>query len=250
MAPKSSAGGNERRPWAGTACKRLDSMIGLTAGGTMDTGTATTTRDILGLAVLAVLFEKPSSCIVAVDAVRTLCLPWLTPTREVVASLVTEFCGLGYLHEGGRPKSHPQSQGTSCPDGGCLAISEDGERELRRLALHGTGQPPHPLVILCESLRLSVAHRLDPHARDEILRGQMRARRRCLAVQRRRLVGTDSENSVHARILRHQIACAQAELDRLAGAEDSQIPAGADSEQRRRRAAACLPLTHDEGELP
>ena len=51
----------------------------------MESATATTTRDILGLALLAALFEKATSRSAAVDAVRGLCLPWLTPTREVVA---------------------------------------------------------------------------------------------------------------------------------------------------------------------
>ena len=53
----------------------------------MESVTTTTTRDILGLAVLAVLFERPSIRSEAVDSVRGLCLPWLTPTREVVAVL-------------------------------------------------------------------------------------------------------------------------------------------------------------------
>ena len=215
----------------------------------MNTGAATTTRDVLGLAVLSVMVEKPSSCIEAVETVRTLCLPWLTPTRDVVTCLVTDYCMLGYLREDGGSQSRPTFRGMGCRGSECLAVTQDGERELRRLALYGTGQPAHALMILCESLRLSVAHRFDPQARAEILRGQMRARQRCLAVQRSRLVDTESENTIHARILRHQIACAQAELDQLAGEEDAQVPAPADS-ARRRCSAAYLSPPLDEGGIP
>lgn len=58
----------------------------------MESVTSTTTRDILGLAVFAVLFERPSNRSETVDAARGLCLPWLTPTREVVAVLLSEYC--------------------------------------------------------------------------------------------------------------------------------------------------------------
>ena len=216
----------------------------------MDTGAATTTRDVLGLAVLSVMVETPSSCIEAVESVCTLCLPWLTPTRDVVACLVTDYCMLGYLQEDGRPQPRPTNRGMGCRGSECLAITEDGERELRRLALHGTGQPAHALMILCESLRLSVARRLDSQARAEILRGQIRARQRCLAVQRSRLEGAEGADTVLTRVLRHQIACAQAELDQLAGAEESQFAAAADPGCRSSRCpAACLPLTLDKGGL-
>ena len=179
----------------------------------MDTATSTTTRDILGLALLAALTGKPSSRSEAVDAVRGLCLPWLTPTRDVVAGLLSEYCEAGYL----RPEG--QRVPCACPPGSTrIEVTTDGERELRRLVLYRTGQPAHPLVILCESLRLSAASRLDRAARAEVLRGQIRARRRCLAMQQRRLIDTGSDNPTLANALRHQIACAQAEFDALAGA--------------------------------
>ena len=179
----------------------------------MKTAASTTTRDILGLALLAALSARPSNRSEAVDAVRGLCLPWLTPTREVVGGLISEYfeagllCAARELGRDGRPL-----------DGALLEMTLDGERELRRLVLYRTGQPAHQLVILCESLRLSVANRLDPPARDEVLRGQIRARRRCLAMQQRRLVKAGPENPMLALTLRHQIACAQAEFDALAHA--------------------------------
>lgn len=178
----------------------------------MEITTSTTTRDILGLASLATLSERPSSRSEAVDAVRALCLPWLMPTREVVAGLLSEYCKAGFLRTTNR-----RTRGAGPLSSGVLEVTSDGERELRRLVLYRTEQPSHLLVILCESLRLSVAKRLDPPARREVLRGQIRARRRCLAMQRRRLVqeGTDNPTLVHT--LRHQLACAQAELDVLAG---------------------------------
>ena len=179
----------------------------------METVASTTTRDILGLALLAVFSARPSSRSEAVDAVRGLCLPWLTPTREVVAGLICEYCETGLVRaaRGFRRDARPL-------DGALLETTPEGEHELRRLVLYRTGQPPHPLVALCESLRLSVADRLDPPARDEVFRGQIRARRRCLAMQQRRLVGAGPENPVLAHTLRHQIACAQAEFDALARA--------------------------------
>ena len=143
----------------------------------MNINAATTTRDILGLAVLAVLHEKPSSRAETVDTVRALCMPWLTPSRDVLAGLVTEYCNLRFLHVDG----NPQCRAARDPDDGCIEITEDGERELRRLAVYRTRQPAHSLVVLCESLRLSVAHRLDPETHEEILRGQICARRQCLA---------------------------------------------------------------------
>ena len=177
-------------------------------------GTATTTtRDILGLALLAALSEKPSGRAEAVDAVRAICLPWLTPTSEVVEGLLSEYCRAGYLHKDSR-----STRSASPSSGGSLEVTPAGERELRHLVLYRTGQPAHPLVILCESLRLSVANRLDPPTRCEVLRGQIRARCRCLAAQQRRLTRAGSEHPTLANTLRHQIACAQAELDALAGA--------------------------------
>lgn len=189
----------------------------------MESATSTTTRDILGLAVLAVLFERPSSQSEAVDAVRGLCLPWLTPTREVVAVLLSEYCEAGFvgvanqLLRDARPSSDV-----------LLETTPDGEHELRRLVLYRTGQPAHHLVILCEALRLSVVNRLDLPAQREVLRGQIRARRRCLAVQQRRLVRAGTENATLVHTLRHQIACAQAEYDALAGSsrtEPAESPA-------------------------
>jgi len=179
----------------------------------METAVSTTTRDILGLALLAVLSARPSGRSEAVDAVRGVCLPWLTPTREVVDGLISEYCAAGLLHaacESGRD-AHPLN-------GVLLEMTRDGERELRHLVLHRTGQPVHPLAILCESLRLSAAARLDPPERGEVLRGQIRARRRCLATQQRRLAKAGSENPMLAPTLRHQIAYAQAEFDALAHA--------------------------------
>ena len=178
----------------------------------MEIAASTTTREILGLALLAALSERPSTRTEAVDSVRALCLPWLTPTREVVAGLLFEYCEAGFLRATNRCTRDAGSLA-----GALLEITSEGERELQRLVLYRTGQPAHPLVILCESLRLSVADRLDPPARGEVLRGQIRARRRCLAMQHRRLVkaGTDSPVLVHT--LRHQLACAQAEFDALAG---------------------------------
>ena len=174
---------------------------------------ASTTRDILGLALLAVFSERPSSRSEAVDAVRGLCFPWLTPTREVVAGLLSAYCEAGFLCT-----AREFVRGALPLEGALLEMSPDGERELRRLVLYRTGQPSHPLVVLCESLRLSVANRLDPPARVEVLHGQIRARRRCLAMQQRRLVKAGSGNPMLADTLRHQIACAQAEFDALAHA--------------------------------
>ena len=134
----------------------------------------------------------------------------LTPTREVVAGLLSEYCEAGFLCA-----ARELVRDVRPPDGALLEITPDGERELRRLVLHRTGQPVHPLVILCESLRLSVANRLDPPARGEVLRGQIRARRRCLAMQQRRLVKAGPGNPMLTDALRHQIACAQAEFDAL-----------------------------------
>lgn len=179
----------------------------------MAAATSTTTRDILGLALLAALSERPLNWTGAVDAVRRLCLPWLTPTRDVVAGLLTDYCEAGYLRTMNR---RVRDSGRLCCS--VLEVTSDGERELRRLVLYRTGQPAHPLAILCESLRLSVADRLDPPVRGEVIRGQIRARRRCLAMQHRCLVNAGTENPTLARTLRHQIACAQAEFDALAGA--------------------------------
>ena len=178
----------------------------------MGIASSTTTRDILGLALLAALSERSSARTEAVDAVRALCLPWLTPTREVVAGLLSEYCEAGFLRATTRCV---RDAGWSAA--ALLEVTPEGERELQRLVLYRTGQPAHPLVILCESLRLSVADRLGPRARGEVLRGQIRARRRCLAMQHRRLAraGTDNPTLVHT--LRHQLACAQAEFDALAG---------------------------------
>ena len=171
---------------------------------------ASMTRDILGLALLAVLSKRPSSRSEAVDAVRGLCLPWLTPTREVVGGLVSEYFEAGLLYA-----AREHGRDVRPLDGALLEMTPDGERELRRLVLYRTGQPAHPLVVLCESLRLSVADRLDPPVRDKVFRGQIRARRRCLATQQRRLAGAGPENPVLAHTLRHQLACAQAEFDAL-----------------------------------
>ena len=62
----------------------------------MDTAASTTTRDILGLALLAVLSARPSSRSEAVDAVRGLCLPWLTPIRHQIACAEAEFDALAH----------------------------------------------------------------------------------------------------------------------------------------------------------
>lgn len=180
-------------------------------GDTMETANSTTTRDILGLGLLAALSERPLNRTEAVDAVRRLCLPWLTPTIDVVTGLLTDYCEAGYLRATDRRIREPARM---CS--GLLEVTSDGERELRRLVLHRTGPPAHPLAILCESLRLSVIDRLDPPARGELIRGQIRARHRCLAMQHRRLIQAGTENATLARTLRHQIACAQAELDAFA----------------------------------
>ena len=178
----------------------------------MEIAASTTTRDILGLALLAALSERSSTRTEAVDAVRALCLPWLTPTRDVVAGLLSEYCEAGFLRATTRWDRDPGSLAVAP-----LEVTPQGERELQRLVLYRTGQPAHPLVILCESLRLSVADRLDPSARDEVLRGQIRVRRRCLVMQHRRLAKAGTDNPTLAHTLRHQLACAQAELDALAG---------------------------------
>ena len=178
----------------------------------MEITASTTTRDILGLALLAALSERSSTRTEAVAAVRALCLPWLTPTREVVAGLLSEYCKAGFVCATARCARDADSLA-----GALLEITPDGERELQRLVLYRTGQPAHPLVILCESLRLSVADRLGPSARGEILRGQIRARRRCLAMQQRRLARAATDHPALVHTLRHQIACAQAEIDALTG---------------------------------
>ena len=179
----------------------------------MGIASSTTTRDILGLALLAALSERSSARTEAVDAVRALCLPWLTPTREVVAGLLSEYCEAGFLCA-----ARELVRDVRPPDGALLEMTPDGKRELRRLVLHRTGQPAHPLVILCESLRLSVVNRLDLPAQGEVLRGQIRARRRCLAMQQSRLVKAGPGSPMLADALRYQIACAQAEFDALARA--------------------------------
>ena len=176
----------------------------------MESFTPTTTRDILGLALLSTLSGQPLSRTAAVETVRALCLPWLTPTREVVECLVSEYCVARYLYVEGEGDPRTRSNGSR------LWITPGGECELRDLALHRTGRPAHHLAILCESLRLSIAHRLDPRARAEILRAQLRARRRCLAMQHRRLAGAGSANPVLARVLRHQLACVEAEFEAIA----------------------------------
>ena len=177
----------------------------------MGAATPPTTRDILGLALLASLSEKSSDRAEAVDSVLAICLPWLTPTREVISAVLSDHCKAGHLHT---RNQHSRDDGRS--GGRQLEITPDGERELQRLVVRRTGQPSHLLVHLWESLRFSVAHRLEPEARDEILRRQIRARRRCIAMQHRRLVAAGSENSTLAHALRHQIACAQAEFDAIA----------------------------------
>ena len=118
----------------------------------MDTSTSTTTREILGLALLAALCENPSRQTEAVDLVRGLCLPWLTPTREVVAGLLSEYCEAGYLRRANQLIRDPRRSGSAL-----LEVTPDGERELWRLVLYRTGRPAHPLVTLCESfdVRLS-----------------------------------------------------------------------------------------------
>ena len=179
----------------------------------METATATTTRDILGLALLATLSEKPSSRTAAVDAVRELCLPWLTPTREVVAGLLREYCEAGHVCA-----IKQRARDAASLDGAPLEVTPEGEHELRRLVLHRTGHPAHALVFLCESLRLCVADQLDPSVRGEVIRGQIRARRRCLAMQQRHLIEAGNENSTLAHTLRHQMTCAQAEFTALANA--------------------------------
>ena len=205
----------------------------------MESATSTTTRDILGLALLAALCETPSSRTAAVDAVRALCLPWLTPTREVLAVLVSEYCEAGYLHAARHLAPDPR-----WPESVRLQVTLDGERELRRLVLHRTAQPAHHLVILCESLRLSVASRLDPPVHAEILRGHIRARQRCLSMQRRRLVRAGTENPTLAHTLRYQIACAQAEFDVLAG--ESRMDADMDTALAR---SHCHPIARAQAEL-
>ena len=179
----------------------------------METTASTTTRDILGLALLAVLSERPSRRSEAVEAVRGVCLPWLTPTCEVVDGLISEYCAARWLHA-----AHEPDRDSHLLHDTWLEVTADGERELRHLVLHRTGQPAHPLVSLCESLRLSVAERLDPPARDEVLRAHIQARRRCLAMQQRRFVKAGPDNPALAHTLDHQIACAQAEFDALAHA--------------------------------
>ena len=176
--------------------------------------TPTTTRDILGLALLAALSERPSDRTEAVDAVRALCLPWLTPTRDVVEGIVTEYRKAGYVHEG----EDPRIRDGGPPGSSRIEVTPAGERELRRLVRHRTGQPPHHLAVLCESLRLAVVDRLDSRTRAALIRGLLRARRRCLAMQRRRLLGAGGANPALTRTLRHLIACAEAELDVVAGA--------------------------------
>ena len=115
----------------------------------MEIAASTTTRDILGLALLAALSERPSTRTEAVDAVRALCLPWLTPTREAVAGLLFEYCEAGFLRATNRCTRDAGSLA-----GALLEITSEGERELQRLVLYRTGQPAHPLVILCETGRL------------------------------------------------------------------------------------------------
>lgn len=174
----------------------------------MEAVTPTTTHDILGLALLSALSGQPLSRTAAVETVRALCLPWLTPTREVVECIVSEYCVARYLYVEDDPRARS--------NGSRLGITPGGECELRHLALHRTGRPAHHLAILCESLRLSIAHRLGSRAQAEILRAQLRARRRCLAMQHRRLAGAGSANPVLAHVLRHQLACAEAEFEALA----------------------------------
>ena len=76
----------------------------------MDAFTPMTTRDVLGLALLAALSERPRSRAAAVETVRALCLPWLTLIREAVGGLVSDYCAARYLaarylHEKGDPRN-------------------------------------------------------------------------------------------------------------------------------------------------
>ena len=78
----------------------------VTAGGaTMEIATSTTTRDILGLALLAALSERSSTRTEAVDAVRALWLPWLTPSADGLGPLYNaRSCQRCHLKDG---RGHP-----------------------------------------------------------------------------------------------------------------------------------------------
>ena len=79
----------------------------------MEAVTPTTTRSISGLARLATLSERPLSRAAAIDSTRAFCLPWLTPTREVVEGLVSDYCAARYLAAEGDPPTDPQVEGPS-----------------------------------------------------------------------------------------------------------------------------------------
>ena len=112
----------------------------------MDAFTPMTTCDILGFALLAVLSERPRSRTAAVETVRALCLPWLTPIREVVGGLVSDYCAARYLaarylHEKGDPRNlvDAELEGFSVMLNGMGSLSYGelaGERMQLGLMLH------------------------------------------------------------------------------------------------------------------
>ena len=116
----------------------------------MEAFTPTTTRDILDLALLAALSERPRSRAVAVETVRALCLPWLTLTREVVGGLVSDYCAARYLaarylHEKGDPRNLAETEfeALSKSSGGSASPSGSGS-PAPSFGAHAGSPPPPP----------------------------------------------------------------------------------------------------------
>ena len=116
----------------------------------MDAFTPMTTHDVLGLALLAALSERPRSRAAAVETVRTLCLPWLTLIREAVGGLVCDYCAARYLaarylHEKGDPRNlaDAEFEGLSKSPGGSASPPGSGS-PAPSFGSHAGSSPPPP----------------------------------------------------------------------------------------------------------
>lgn len=116
----------------------------------MDAFTPMTTHDVLGLALLAALSERPRSRAAAVETVRTLCLPWLTLIREAVGGLVSDYCAarylaVRYLHEKGDPRNlaDAEFEGLSKSPGGSASPPGSGS-PAPSFGSHAGSSPPPP----------------------------------------------------------------------------------------------------------
>lgn len=116
----------------------------------MDAFTPMTTHDVLGLALLAALSERPRSRAAAVETVRALCLPWLTLIREAVEGLVSDYCAARYLaarylHEKGDPRNlaDAEFEGLSRSSGGFASPPGSGS-PAPSFSSHTGSSPPPP----------------------------------------------------------------------------------------------------------